>query len=248
MIVDELWPKGPRFIRGGGFPLGTDAVLLAAFAGNVRARRACDLGCGTGIIALLLAWNSPFLTVDGVEIQPEAAETARKNAEMNGLSDRMNIITGDLRDHRSLLPAGGYGLVASNPPYFPSGSGKEAADAGIAAARDERSCTLDNVCEAAAYLTKWGGRFVMVHRPERLSEALCAMTARGLEPKRLRMVQYSAASAPNLVLIEARRGGKPGLTILPPLVMTDADGKDSEEIIRIYHREEAASCRENSIS
>ena len=248
MIVDELWPQGPRFIRGGGFPLGTDAVLLAAFAGSVRARRACDLGCGTGVIALLMAWNSPSLLVDGIEIQPDAAETARKNAEINGMSDRMNILTGDLREHRLLLPAGGYGLVAANPPYFPSGSGKQAATEELATARDERSCTLGDVCDAAAYLTKWGGRFVMVHRPERLSEAMCAMTARGLEPKRLRMVQYSASSAPNLVLIEARRGGKPGLTILAPLVMTNADGKDSEEIIRIYHREEAASCPENSIS
>ena len=106
MIVDELWLNGPKFIRGGGFPLGTDAVLLAAFAGGVRAHRACDLGCGTGVIALLLAWNSPSLIVDGIEIQAGAAETARKNAEINGLSDRMNIITGDLREYRSLLPAG----------------------------------------------------------------------------------------------------------------------------------------------
>ena len=237
MIVDELWPNGPKFIRGGGFPLGTDAVLLAAFAGGVRAHRACDLGCGTGVIALLLAWNSPSLHVDGIEIQAGAAETARKNAEINGLSDRMNVITGDLREYRSLLPAGEYGLVAANPPYFPSGSGKQAATYELATARDERSCTLANVCEAAAYLTKWGGRFVMVHRPERLSEAMCAMSACGLEPKRLRMVQYSASSAPNLVLIEARRGGKPGLDILPPLVMTDGSGADTEEIKRIYHRE-----------
>lgn len=239
MTVDELWPGGPKFIRGGGFPLGTDAVLLASFAETARAHRACDLGCGTGIIALLLAYGDPALCVDCVEIQPEAAETARRNAELNGLAQRINVITGDLREHRALLPAGQYGLVAANPPYFPSGSGKESSSEEAAIARDERTCTLNDVCEAAAYLTKWGGRFVMVHRPERLSEALCAMTAHALEPKRLRMVQYSASSAPNLVLIEARRGGKPGLTVLAPLILTDESGADTEEIRRIYHREAA---------
>ena len=76
----------------------------------------------------------------------------------------------------------------------------------------------------------------MVHRPERLSELLCTMNRNGLEPKRLRMVQYQAHTAPNLVLVEARRGGKPGLSIEPPLILAEADGSDTEEIQKIYHR------------
>jgi len=94
------------------------------------------------------------------------------------------------------------------------------------------------VCRAAAYAVRWGGSFAIVHRPERLSELFCTLTACGLEPKRMRMTQYKNGVAPNLVLIEARRGGKPGLVIEPPLIMTDDNGAESEEIRRIYRRGE----------
>ena len=103
-------------------------------------------------------------------------------------------------------------------------------------ARDERTCTMQDICTAMAYLTRWGGAAALVHRPERLSELLCALTAAGLEPKRLRTVAYKADAAPNLVLVEARRGGKPGLTVSPPLALCTPDGADSDEICRIYHR------------
>ena len=103
-------------------------------------------------------------------------------------------------------------------------------------ARDERTCTMQDICTAMAYLTRWGGSAALVHRPERLSELLCTLTAAGLEPKRLRTVAYKADAAPNLVLVEARRGGKPGLTVSPPLALCTPDGADSDEIRRIYHR------------
>ena len=103
-------------------------------------------------------------------------------------------------------------------------------------ARDERTCTMQDICAAMAYLTRWGGSAALVHRPERLSELLCALTDAGLEPKRLRTVAHTAHAAPSLVLVEARRGGKPGLKLLPPLALCAPDGTDSEEIRRIYHR------------
>ena len=93
-----------------------------------------------------------------------------------------------------------------------------------------------DICAAMAYLTRWGGSAALVHRPERLSELLCTLTAAGLEPKRLRTVAYKADAAPNLVLVETRRGGKPGLTVSPPLALCTPDGADSDEIRRIYHR------------
>ena len=102
--------------------------------------------------------------------------------------------------------------------------------------RSSRACAMQDICTAMAYLTRWGGSAALVHRPERLSELLCTLTAAGLEPKRLRTVAYKADAAPNLVLVEARRGGKPGLTVSPPLALCTPDGADSDEIRRIYHR------------
>ena len=171
-----------------------------------------------------------------MELQPDAAQLCRGNLTANGLDSRAEILCADLREHRAVLPAGQFDLVVANPPYFAAGSGYTSPDPVRAHARDERTCTMQDICTAMAYLTRWGGSAALVHRPERLSELLCALTAAGLEPKRLRTVARTADAAPSLVLVEARRGGKPGLRILPPLALCAPDGTDSEEIRRIYHR------------
>ena len=237
MIIDEMWPNGPRFIRNEKvFSIGTDSILLSSFADTGGAKLACDLGCGSGVLAIMLAWSNNDLRFDAIDIQPDAVNIAKQNAELGGMSDRISLLTGDIRDHREIFTAGAYDLVVSNPPYFASGSGKSADDEGTAIARDERQCTLSDICEAAAYLTRWGGKFTIVHRPERTAEIICTASLCGLEPKRLRFVQHTAHSAPNLVLMECRRGGNPGIKIEAPLIMTNADGSDSTEIKEIYHR------------
>ena len=236
-MFDTLWPGGPRFLReSGGFKLSTDSVLLARFAADLRAERVMDLGCGAGVLTVLLQLSHPSAAVEGIELQPEAAALCRRNLAENGLPDG-GIITGDLREHRALLQAGAYDLVASNPPYFAAGSGYAAPDESRAAARDERTCTLDELCAAAAYLCRWGGAFALVHRPERLAEIFCALRAHDMEPKRLRLVQHRFDRAPNLALIEARRGGRPGLKVCAPLLLCAPDGSDSAEIREIYHME-----------
>lgn len=235
-MYDELWPGGPKFQQSGqAFQLGTDSVLLAHFTNTARVRRILDLGCGGGVLTVLLAYKAPQAQCIGIEIQPESAEVCRENMAANG-HDPEGILLGDLREYRALFPAGSFDLVVSNPPYFTQESGYSAPEDARAIARDERNCTLSDLCAAAKYVLKWGGKFTVVHRPERLSELLCTMNRNGLEPKRLRMVQYQAHTAPNLVLVEARRGGKPGLSIEPPLILAEADGSDTEEIQKIYHR------------
>lgn len=236
-MTDLLWQNGPRLIHSEDvFMLGTDAVLLSHFADNTNARRVCDMGCGSGIIAILLAWNNQKITADGIEIQEKSAEIAAKNAELNGLSDRVNIIRGDIRNCKAIGGAGSYDLVVSNPPYFPVKSGKHAEVENTAIARQEIQCTLDDICAAASFFTRWGGKFAMVHKPERLSEICCCLSSHGLEPKRLRFVHSRQNLAPSLILIESRRGGNPGLTIEKPLVIYNEDGSETEEIRAIYHR------------
>lgn len=235
-MFDELWPGGPKFKQTPeAFPLGTDSVLLADFVNTARAKRILDLGCGAGVLTVLLAEKAPGAVIHGIDILPDSAAICRENLTANGL-DPSNIRTGDIREHRTLYDAGSFDLVVSNPPYFAAGSGYSAPNDTRAAARDERNCTLDNLCQAAGYLLKWGGLFALVHRPERLSALFCTLTQYGLEPKRLRMVQYRPESAPNLVLVEARRGGKSGLTVEAPLILSGIDGADSPEVQRIYHR------------
>lgn len=222
--------------RSGVFKLGSDSVLLAAFVKTARVKSVCDLGSGGGVLPILLEAYKPGLEITGLEIDPAAVELSRGNVSLNGMDGYISIINGDIREYKAHLEAGKYDLVVSNPPYFPAGSGYESDT--LPTARGETECSLGDVCRAAAYGVRWGGCFAMVHRPERLSEMFCTLTACGLEPKRLRMVQYKQGAAPNLVLVEARRGGKPGLVIEPPLIMTDGSGGETDEIRKIYRRGE----------
>jgi tRNA1Val (adenine37-N6)-methyltransferase len=234
--MDELWPGGPKFAQETGvFKLGSDSVLLADFVNISRMKTIFDIGCGAGILTVLIGIRSPEAQIDAMDISGEAVNLAKRNIAYNGLS--ANIMHGDIRLHKGTLKAGFYDLAVANPPYFPRNSGKSAENEAIAAARDERFCTLEDVVKTAAYILKWGGRFAVVHRPERLSELFVAMSLNGIEPKRLRLVLNRADSAPTLVLAEGKRGGRPGLAIMPPLVLTEADGSDSKEIRRIYRRE-----------
>ena len=237
MCIDELWSGGLKFIRSADvFAIGTDAVMLSAFADASNVRKAMDIGCGGGIISLILAYSNPKITIDAVDIQQAAVDLTCRNAEINGLSDRINAVCHDIRDYRSFGSGGMYDLVFSNPPYFPVNSGGASPRESIAAAREERTCTLDELCTAAAFFTRWGGRFALVHRPERLSEVFCCLSSKKLEPKRLRFVYDKPSSPPCLILVESRRGGNPGLSIEPPLIIRNDDGSPTDETLKIYHR------------
>ena len=229
MPAKELWPGGPLY-EGEG--VQTDALALADFAGAARALRAADLGCGCGILLLLLADKFPDLRLDGVEIRPGAAEKAEQNLRINGLAERCRVLTADLRD--GPLQKNAYDLVLSNPPYFATGRGLCSPDADKALMRQE-SATVEELCAAAAPLLRHLGRFCVVYRPERLYELMAAMDKAGLAPKRLRLVQGRAESAPCLVLLEGRKGGKPGLKIEPPLILNDNTMRPTAEWQRITH-------------
>ena len=191
------WPEGV-------FPLGGDALSLGSFASVKPGWRVCDLGTGSGALLLLLARRTPDLRLAGVEADPLAARTARDNLAANGLPGE--IVLGDWRE--APLPAGVFDLVVSNPPYFPPGSGR-----GDDPARMELRGGLEELCAAAGRLLKNGGRFALCHRPERLCDAVCALRAHRLEPKRLKLVAHSPAHPPSLLLVEAVQGGRPGLRI-----------------------------------
>lgn len=235
---EELCPGGLRFVHDSQFPPGTDSFLLSAFPRLKPGLRVCDLGSGTGLLGLLLLQRRRELTVTGVELRPEAAELARRAAAENGLEDRLTFRQGDLRAVRELLPSGQFDLAVCNPPYYPAGGGALPEGTARQTARSETDCTLEEACRAAAYLLRWGGSFCLCHKPERLADLCCALRASGLEPKRLREVCHRPGAAPSLLLLEGRRGGKPGLEILPPLVLQEADGTPTAELDAIYFRQE----------
>ena len=221
-----IWPGGPKLSNAPGvFPVGTDSVLLGDFARRPGKRHLLDLGCGGGLLMLLLCFENPALEALGVDISPAAIALAADNFQANGLEGRCRAVLGDLRAPRGLIPPAAFDLAVANPPYFPTGDDP---------ARAETDCSLAQLCAAAAYGLQNGGDFALVHRPERLPTLFAAMSAAGLEPKRLRFVFPSPSAAPCLVLAEGRKGAKPGLHCLPPLLLNGPDGGPSEELRHIY--------------
>lgn len=239
---EALCPGGYQFVYDDTlFRPGTDTFLLSSLPALKPGLRVCDLGCGTGLLGLLLMQRQPQLQLTGIEIQPAAADLARRTAEVNEISDRFTVLQEDLRQVRRLLSTGSFDLVVCNPPYYPAASGYLAASDPMRAARSEVSCTLDDICAAASYLLRWGGSFCLVHKPERLTDVLAAMRQYAMEPKQLRFVSPSPEAAPSLILVEGRRGGKSGLTVLPPLLLRQSDGSPSRELDSIYFRTQEVS-------
>jgi Predicted O-methyltransferase len=173
----------------------------------------------------------------GIELDEKAAALAKTNMEHNGLENRSEIICGDIRDHRKLFSAGSFDFVISNPPYFPLCSGVVSPNIRRAAARGEVTCTLEDICAAAEYLCRWDGKLYIVYKPERLVELFACMCEHGIEPKRMRVVSHEPGAVPSLVLVEGRRGGRPGMKLEPGLYLCNPDGTETDEIKTIYHRE-----------
>ncbi len=236
--MTEQLPNGVTLTWSGAqFRPGTDSMVLADFAAPGKNARVCDLGCGCGTLSLLLLAAHPNIRLTGVEIQPDAAAMARENAAQSALSGRFTVVEGDLREP-SLLRAGAFDCAVSNPPYYPLASGYPAQSAALRAARTEEHCSLSELCRAAARLVRTGGQFFLVHKPERLTDLFCCLREASLEPKRLRLVRHRADAAANLVLLEAVRGGRPGLRLAPDLILYTPGGALTPDGRRIYHQED----------
>ena len=218
--IDRLWPDGPHFYYDTAlFPPSTDSFALGYFARPKRGERVRDLGSGIGLLGLLLLARESSLALCCIEQSAAATALAEKSFRENGWAERAALRCGDLRDPTVLPPSGSMDYVLSNPPYFVSGSGASASKDARRTAREEAGCSFPELCAAAARVLRWGGRFALVHRSERLTDVLCTMRAHGIEPKRLRFLVTVPDAAPPLFLVEGRRGGKSGLTIEPPLVV-----------------------------
>jgi tRNA1Val (adenine37-N6)-methyltransferase len=211
-----------------------DAVLLSGFATVKKGERAIDLGTGTGIIPILLTAKTEGEHFTGLEIQPEVADMAARSVRLNGLEDRLDIVQGDIREASRLFGKASFDVVTSNPPYMTDTHGLKNPDLPKAIARHEVLCTLEDVVREASLLLRTGGRLYMVHRPRRLAEIISVLRQYKLEPKRMKMVHPFIDKEANMVLIEAVRGGGVMMNVEAPVIVFQAPGVYSEEIVTTY--------------
>lgn len=218
--LDDLQCKGYQIIQDPKrFCFGIDAVLLSNFAKVKAGSRVLDLGTGTGIIPILLAAKTEAQHITGLEIQEASAEMADRSVRLNHLEERIEIIQGDIKEAAGLFPAASFDVITSNPPYMINQHGLENEYEPKNIARHEVLCNLEDVVKAAAYLVKPGGSFFLIHKPFRLAEIFSVLMQYKMEPKRMRLVHPYVDKEPNMVMIEAVRGGRSRITIEPPLVV-----------------------------
>ena len=213
---------------------GTDALLLSYFARPKARDIAIDMGTGCGIIPLLWLRNESPKTVHCLDIQQNAYEQVKCSIEYNGFEERLIPHLCDLREIDKHFTAESFTLVTMNPPYKPLNTGIESLSESARIARHEVCCNIEDAVKAAAYLLKYGGRFCMCHRPERLVDCITAMRNHALEPKRLRFVVDKEGKEPFLFLIEGRKSSKPFLKVEPTLSIKKVNGKFTEEMIKVY--------------
>ena len=233
--IDELHRNGYRIIqKKDGFCFGMDAVLLSGFAAVKEGERALDLGCGTGIIPLLLEAKTRGRHFTGLEIQREMADMAARSVRLNRLENKIDIIQGDIKEAGRIFGRASFDVVTANPPYMNDSHGLKNPDLPRAIARHEVLCTLQDVVREAAKVLRPGGRFYLVHRPRRLIEIITELTGYGLEPKRLKFVHPFADREAKMVLIEAARGGRSLVRVEKPLIVFREQGVYTDEINEIY--------------
>ena len=233
--LDDLQRSGYHIIQNPKkFCFGMDAVLLSAFAKVKAGECVLDLGTGTGVLPILLAAKTEGKHFTGLEIQEESADMARRSVEHNQMEDRVDIVTGDIKEASAIFGTESKDVITTNPPYMIGGHGMANAESAKAIARHEVLCTLDDILRESARILKPGGRFYMVHRPFRLAEILSKMVEMKLEPKRMRLVYPYVDKEPNMVLIEGMKGGNPRMQVEPPLVVYQKDGSYTEELLALY--------------
>lgn len=233
--IDDLQIDGRRIIQSPDrFCFGMDAVLLSGFAKVKKGESVLDLGTGTGILPILLDAKTEGGHFTGLEIQPESADMARRSVILNNRQDKIDIVTGDIKNALNIFGAASFDVIVTNPPYMNQNHGITNPESPKAIARHELLCSLEDVIRQTRSLLKVNGRMYMVHRPFRLPDIMELMNECGIEPKKMRFVHPYVDREPSMVLIEGVRGGNRRLTVEKPLVIYDGPGEYSEEIKRDY--------------
>jgi len=215
--IDDFMDGRLRLIQSRtGYRFSIDAVLLSEFVTVKQDDIVVDLGAGCGIIPLILLSKKPVKHAYGLEIQWGLAYQTSRNAALNGFSDRMSVIMGDIKNPP--LTASCADVVVCNPPYRRKDSGRINTDRERAIARHEILASLDDILNTARGMLKPKGRLAMIYPVERLNDLMIRMRTLDMEPKRLRIIYPGMNSDAKLAMIEAFLGGKAGLKVLPPLL------------------------------
>lgn len=233
--IDDLERSNLKIIQDPKrFCFGMDAVLLSGFVHVKPGGTVLDMGTGTGILPILLSAKTEASHLSALEIQEDSVDMARRSVALNGLEDKIDIVQGDIKEAGTLFKKASFDAVTCNPPYMVGQHGLTNERSAMAIARHEVLCTFDDVAKNAAAVLRPGGNFFLVHRPFRLAEIFATLQKYKLEPKRMQLIHPFIDKEPNMVLIEASRGGKSRMEVMKPLIIYKQPGVYTEDVLGIY--------------
>jgi len=199
-----------------GYRFSVDPLLLCRFAGASEGR-IVDLGTGSGVMALIMARLAGTARVVGVESDASAAELARRNVDLNGLSSRVEVMTADILDLKRHFPVSDVDLVLANPPYRRRGTGRVSHVPGRNTARHESTASLADFLAVAKYLVRPSGRICFIYHVSRLAELIAEASARKLALLRLQFVHGASGDPARMVMLEFAKARRGELRVEPPL-------------------------------
>jgi tRNA1(Val) A37 N6-methylase TrmN6 len=220
-VIEELGENNLKIIqKKNGFRFGTDAVMLADFAKSSSPASMLDLCTGSGIIPLLFYSRNGCADINGLEIQEDIADMAKRSVSVNELDDKIKITCGDLREAEKFYKKRSFDVITCNPPYIKSGAGIVNSGDSKIISRHEVMCCLEDVIRISSMLLAQKGRLFIVHKPFRLTDIFCLMRKYKIEPKRMKFV-YSKTTdnPPSLVLVEGLYEGNSELRVEKPIIL-----------------------------
>ena len=227
--LDDLQFEGLKIVQDERlYSFTSDAVVLANFLKIKRGECAVEIGSGSGVISILATKKTNAKFITGFEIQKELFEMSLKSLAINGIQN-VKFINDDVRNFKKYIESGSADVVFSNPPYKKEGAAEKNENVSKAIARHEKSLPLDELAKTASSILKFGGRAYFVYDADRSAEMICALSKNGLEPKRMFFTENGKGRV-ILFIVEAVKGGKSGVKVLPNLITNDRDGKYIQEI------------------
>lgn len=219
-----------------GYRFSVDAVLAAHFCRVQAGDHVFDLGCGCGVIGLVLAFRHPNIRVTGLEFQADLAMLAHDNVLANRMESTVEVIEGDLRRIGQFIQPESMDLVVCNPPYRKPGTGRISPGDQRSRARHEIDACLEDIVQAAAFAVKNRGRAVFVYPAKRAVALLHLLKSKNIEPKRLQPVySYPGSKEATLMLIEGvKNGGEEAAILAPFYIYAKQNGPYTPQMQELY--------------
>lgn len=212
-----------------GYRYTIDPLILCHHVQPAPGDRILDIGCGCGIMPLLIGYRTPDTFITGIEIQTALASIAKKNIDDNQMDHQIHIVNKDISDLSAKNTEGRFDRIISNPPYKKADTGRLNPDPQKAVARHELKLTIQTLFAKAEELLRPKGTIMVIFPAERLFDICQATQPTSIRPEWIRFIHASPQKNAIRVIVSAVKNIKSSCRVRPPLYLYDSHGNPTKE-------------------